>query len=65
MDSKQLVEAFGILFNEAGPETPEEIDEYLAEMGYNPYRVGLRFKAIADWAISKVKKFYEGEHTCT
>jgi len=42
-----LIRAFGKLFDEVGPETPEEIDEELREAGYDPDEVGRRFKELA------------------
>lgn len=51
--SKDLLQVLADLFDEIGPETPEEIDATLREAGYDPDQVGARMAAAAERAIAQ------------
>jgi hypothetical protein len=50
---EELVHAFADLFDEVGPETPEEIDAALREGGHDPDTVAARMKSIAERALAR------------
>lgn len=56
LTSWQLIKALADLFDEVGPETPEEVDAALIEYGYDPDKVGKLGKQIAEEALAKQAK---------
>jgi hypothetical protein len=50
---EELVHAFADLFDEVGPETPEEIDAVLREGGHDPDTIAARMKSIAERALAR------------
>jgi hypothetical protein len=50
-DYEDLVNALADLFDEVGPETPEEVDMILVEAGYDPDEVAEHMNAIARQAM--------------
>lgn len=51
-----LVSAFADLFDEMGPETPEEIDAELRAAGYNPDEVGQKIAKAAKEALEEAER---------
>ncbi len=50
---EELVHAFADLFDEVGPETPEEIDAVLREVGRDPDTIAAQMKAVAERALAR------------
>ena len=50
---EELVHAFADLFDEVGPETPEEIDAALREEGHDPDTIAARMKSVAERALAR------------
>lgn len=42
-------------FSEPEPETPEEIDSVLRELGYDPNTVAARMKTVAEYALFQLR----------
>jgi hypothetical protein len=50
---EELVHTFADLFDEVGPETPEEVDAILREGGHDPDTIAARMKSIAEHALAR------------
>jgi hypothetical protein len=50
---EELVHAFADLFDEVEPETPEEVDAVLREVGHDPDTIAARMKSIAERALAR------------
>jgi hypothetical protein len=50
---EELVHTFADLFDEVGPETPEEVDAILREGGHDPDTIAARMKSIAERALAR------------
>jgi len=49
---EDLVRAFADLFDETEPQTPEDVDTFLREAGYDPDQVGARIQTLAEHALA-------------
>ena len=49
---EELTRVLADLFDEVGPDTPEEVDAVLVEAGYDPDEVGRQMQAIAEQAMA-------------
>jgi hypothetical protein len=50
---EELVHVFADLFDEVGPETPEEIDATLREEGHDPDTIAARMTSAAERALAR------------
>lgn len=48
---EELVRSFLNLFDEVVPDSPEDVDEFLRESGYDPDDIGARIQAVAKKAL--------------
>lgn len=48
---EELLQAFLDLFDEVVPDSPEDVDDFLRESGYDPEKVGARMQVVAKKAL--------------
>jgi len=51
--AREILDALVDIWDDMEPETPEEIDEFLREAGYDPDEVGRKFERVAREAMDK------------
>jgi hypothetical protein len=51
--AREILDALVDIWDDMGPDTPEEVDEYLREAGYDPDELGRKLERVARGAMDK------------